>query len=115
MPSFSKGYARAISALFTVAVACGCSPSVAMRTMAAPHSPALGDSECFSRAYAAADRSYKKHFKSDWSITMRAIVKDGKVSVITLSVGPYDGSFGGGILAKYECTESRLLTLEYER
>jgi hypothetical protein len=76
---------------------------------------ALDETECLSRAGAAAEREYRRHFKGDWFLHLRSLVQSDQIRSVEVHVGPYDGSVGGGIAARYDCAEDKLVTLEFER
>ena|SRR3990170_6908182 len=83
---------------------------------ASPQTPRrLLGADCYSNAARAADRVYGKHYKADWYIDLRAIVQASQVRSIEVHVGPYDGSAGGGIAARYNCATGQLTFVEQER
>jgi hypothetical protein len=75
----------------------------------------VSGTECFTRAANAAVRAYKKYFKADWILQMESIVDDIEIEAVSVRVGPYDGSAGGGIVAKFSCDQDSLVTVASER
>lgn len=70
---------------------------------------------CFERASNAAQLAYAGLFQADWHIEMTAIVSAKTVQQVRVRVGPYDGTLGGGVAARYDCRKQTLTTLGFER
>ena len=105
--------------LFAIATAAllisACSASQERRGFASQPLSNLASAGCLAEAAAAADQQYGKSYKADWYVKLRAVVQAGRIGSVEVKVGPFDGSAGGGIVARYDCSERRLVTLELER
>ena len=84
--------------------------------------PALADApsssrglRCYSAAAEAAEREYGKYYQADWYIHLQAVVTKRQVRTVEIHVGPYDGSLGGGISARFACDTGKLTFVEQER
>lgn len=75
----------------------------------------LNDAQCLARAARAAARDYGKDYTADWHIELRTIVAANEIRSVEVNAGPYDGTAGGGVVAKYDCASDRLVTVEWER
>jgi hypothetical protein len=70
---------------------------------------------CYSQAAKAASNAFSIYYRADWHITLSGIVQRNHVRSIEVRLGPYDGSAGGGIVARYDCATGKLKLVEYER
>lgn len=112
LPPMARLYSVAIL-LASLTIASGCNQALA--TQPVDSAQPAGNANCLSSAYSAAETSFGPQFKGDWYVISRTVVKNGRISTVSINVGPYDGSAGGGIATIYDCGTRKLKAVEFER